>query len=270
MFTFKQNFTANLTKVFISSLCLLIIISCGEQNSAMSKKELLIYCGITMVKPISDIAKNFEHTHNIKITISRGGSEDLYQSAKASQKGDIYFPGSISYRKKYFEEGLLEDTTHVGWNQSALVVKKGNPKNVNADPHELLRKDINVIICNPDSGSIGKETKKLLDKLGIFKSVFNKSIYLTTDSHNLNQAINNGEADATINWRATGFFEENKNIVDVIDLDPSIAIPKKLILNLFTFSKNKDLAKTFMIYAASEEGQKIFRQHGFLDNKFKP
>jgi molybdate transport system substrate-binding protein len=38
-------------------------------------------------------------------------------------------------------------------------------------------------------------------------------------------------------------------------------------LNLLTFSKNKDLARRFIAYAAGDEGQAIFRKHGFLDNK---
>jgi molybdate transport system substrate-binding protein len=32
-------------------------------------------------------------------------------------------------------------------------------------------------------------------------------------------------------------------------------------------TKQPELAKRFMALAASEEGQAIFRKHGFLDNK---
>jgi len=36
---------------------------------------------------------------------------------------------------------------------------------------------------------------------------------------------------------------------------------------LLTSSKQPDIARRFMALAASEEGQAIFRKHGFLDNK---
>ena len=37
-------------------------------------------------------------------------------------------------------------------------------------------------------------------------------------------------------------------------------------MNLLTFSKHPELALKFMDYAASEEGQAVFRAYGFLDN----
>ena len=63
-----------------------------------------------------------------------------------------------------------------------------------------------------------------------------------------------GEADATLNWRATGFFPDNAEVVDVIDIDPTLAKPQALLLNLLNFSKNQQLARRFMAYAAAEEG----------------
>lgn len=74
------------------------------------------------------------------------------------------------------------------------------------------------------------------------------------------------EADAILNWRAVGYFPENAKTIDVVDLDPKLAKPQALLLNLLTFSKSPDLARKFMRYAAASEGQAIFRKHGFLDN----
>ena len=76
-----------------------------------------------------------------------------------------------------------------------------------------------------------------------------------------------GEADGMLNWRATGFFPDNAEVIDVIDLAPALAKPQALLLNLLNSSKNQDLARRFMEYAASEQGQAVFRKHGFLDNK---
>jgi molybdate transport system substrate-binding protein len=38
-------------------------------------------------------------------------------------------------------------------------------------------------------------------------------------------------------------------------------------LSLLASSKQPEVARRFMTLAASEEGQAIFRKHGFLDNK---
>ncbi len=231
------------------------------------KPNLLVYCGITMIRPMTEIAQNFEKRENVRITLSQGGSEDLYQSAKRSGVGDLYLPGEPTYRTKHLAEGLLGDYVTVGYNQMALMVQKGNPKKVKPDPREMLRKDLVVILGNSESGSVGKEAKDILDALAIYPKVVRQAAILAPDSRSLVNAMKKGEADLTMNWRATGFFADNQAVLDVIDLDPKLAKPQALLLNQLTMSKHKELGKRFMAFTAGEEGQAIFRKFGFLDNK---
>ncbi|GAB1392018.1 molybdate ABC transporter substrate-binding protein [Rhodocyclaceae bacterium] len=232
-----------------------------------AKAEMLLYCGITMVRPMTEIAQAFEKREGVKINIAQGGSEDLFQSAKKSAAGDWYLPGEPSYYHKHQKEGLFAEHVTVGFNQMALMVQKGNPKNVKADPKELLRKDLVAIIGNAESGSVGQETKSILDAMGIYPKVIKQVAFLAPDSRSLVNAMKKGEGDITMNWRAVGFFPDNAGKIDVIDLDPKLAKPQALLLIQLKSSKNAELAKRFMRYAAGEEGQAIFRKHGFLDNK---
>ena len=232
--------------------------------------ELLLYCGITMVRPMTEIARAFEKRENVKIVISQGGSEDLYQSAKKTAIGDWYLPGDPTYRDKYLAEGLFGEYVVVGYNQMAMMVQKGNPKKVKPDPRELLRKDLVVIIGNAESGSVGQETKRILDQLGIYPQVLKNAAFIAPDSRSLMLALRNDEADLTMSWRATGFFTENAAKIDVIDLPPTIAKPQPILLNLLKSTRHPELAKRFMAFAAGEEGQAIFRKHGFYDNRAFP
>ncbi len=229
-------------------------------------RELLIYCGITMVRPMNEIARNFERLENVKISMAQGGSEDLYQSARKSRQGDLYLPGEPTYRSKYVSEGLLGEVVTVGYNQLAIMVAKGNPRKVKGDLKELLRDDLAIMIGNATTGSVGKETKDVLDTVGLYDKVVERAILLAPDSRVLSNAMKKGEADAILNWRAVGFFSDNVQFVDVVDLDARLAKPQALLLNLLTFSNNPALARRFMAYAAGTEGQAIFRKHGFLDN----
>ena len=246
------------------ALSTLLSVSAFAQSA---KTDLLLYCGITMVRPMTEIAQNFEKRENVKITIAQGGSEDLFQSAKKSGVGDWYLPGEPSYRDKHLKEGLFEDQVTVGYNQMALVVPKGNPKLVKADPREMLRKDLIAIIGNAESGSVGQEAKSILDRLGIYPQVVRSAAFLAPDSRSLMNAMKKGEADITMSWRATGLFADNAAKLDVIDLDPKIAKPQPLLLIQLKSTKSPEMAKRFMSYVAGDEGQAIYRKHGFLDNK---
>ena len=262
-------FRPSLSHHIVTACLVTLSVFSGFTHAQSAKPELLLYCGITMIRPMTEIAHSFEKRENVKVTLAQGGSEDLYQSAKKSSQGDLYLPGEPSFRAAHLSEGLLGDYATVGYNQMALMVKKGNPKKVKPDVQELLRKDLITILGNAESGSVGKEAKAILDSQGIYPKVVRQTAILAPDSRSLVNAMKKGEADLTMNWRATGFFADNAAALDVIDLDPKVAKPQPLLLNLLTISKNKDLAQRFMAFTASEEGQAIFRKHGFLDNKTK-
>jgi molybdate transport system substrate-binding protein len=240
-----------------------------KETKVEEKKELLFYCGITMVKPITEIAKIVEKKHNCKVRISQGGSRDLYKSLSTSKTGDLYLPGSKGYRDKNFKDGFLTDGVYVGFNQAAMVVQKGNPKGIKPDLNELKNQNYSVILCNPDSGSIGKHTKSILTKVdrNLYIDAYSNTASLTTDSRNLNKALKDKEADVVVNWLATSLWEENAPYMDVLRLDPKIAPKKKLVINLLSFSQNKEIAKDFMKIASSKQGQEIFHKYGFLDKE---
>jgi molybdate transport system substrate-binding protein len=252
-------------------LSLILLSGCGDSGQVASKDQpqLLIYCGITMVNPVKEIANLLEPELGVRFLITQGGSEDLYQSLKAAQKGDIYLPGSASYRKRHLEEGLLGEYVSVGYNQSALFVQKDNPLKLSASLEHLRNPGLRVVIGDANSGSVGREAKNLLEQAGIYEEVRKNAIFLSTDSRNTNNALKNGEADIAINWRATGFFSENRDFVTVLDLPRDVAKPKELQMNLLSFSGHPEKARAFMQFAASEPGQAIFRKYGFLDNRLQ-
>lgn len=232
--------------------------------AAPTGNSLLIYCGITMVRPMTDIARQFEKQEKISVAIAQGGSEDLYQSAKKSQKGDLYLPGEPVFRIKHQPEGLLGEYTVLGMNQMALMVKKGNPKKVRPDLKELLRKDLAVVLGSSESGSVGVEARRILTQAGLYPKVAAKVAQMMPDSRSIMAAMRRGDADLTMSWRATGYFPDNAPSVDVLDLPPSIAPPQELQLTLLNFSQNKAVALKFMEYAAGPQGQSIFRRYGFI------
>ena len=237
----------------------------SKQQNSNNDPQLLIYCGITMVKPMRAIADVFEKDNHCQVILHQGGSEDLYQSLKASQKGDLFLPGSEGYRTNHLSEGLLGEFEYLGYNQASFLVQKGNPKGITGDLQWLLSKDLAVAIGNPESCSIGKQTKKVLVKAGMFDQVAENSFSLVADSRNLNNLLKDKTVDLLVNWRATAFFEDNRPSIDVIELDHSISPRKKILLNMLTFSKQQDLSRKFMEFAASSAGQRVFREFGFLD-----
>ena len=246
-------------------LSFLLLFSFSNLQAKNNKTTLLLYCGITMVKPMKEIAKIIEKKHHCNIKISQGGSKDLYESLKFSKKGDLYLPGSDSYRINNLKDGLLLEGIYIGYNQASIFVQKNNPLNIkNLD--DFLNEDFNSILCNPQSGSIGRMTQKIFSKyksIEFFEDAFDNAVEIGIDSRNINQALISKRVDLAINWKATAFWYENSKYIDVIQIDEKYAPKKKLVINLLKSSKHKDIAREFMNYASSAKGQEIMHKYGF-------
>ena len=191
----------------------------------------------------------------------------MYDSIKASNIGDLYLPGSTSYRTNYLKDGLLLDGQFVGFNKLSLVVKKGNPKNVKPSLDELTNEKLSVVLGNEQSGSAGFATKKVLEKYNLYEKAIMNTSFLAADSRSLTNAIKENKADLILNWHATTFWDGNNEFVEAIVLDDESSQKSKLVFNLLSSSKNKELSKKFMDYASSVEGREVFKKYGFLDDE---
>lgn len=262
--TFKRIFSTTLISGMIMIVACSLLISCGNQDATLRvKKELLIYCGITMEKPIRELAEKFEQQENCTVKIMTEGSGTLYRTLTVNQTGDLYFPGSEAYIKKGRADGVITKTKLVGYNQAALIVAKGNPLGISPQLKNLTNKEIRTVLGSADSGSIGKETKRILTKYGLYKAALDNSLYLTSDSKGLRQAIKVGTADLTLNWAATASWQENREFMDVLPLADSIAAPHQLILSLLVYSKEPTLAQQLFDFIGSERGKQTFVNYGF-------
>lgn len=259
-------------KFFILFTAILLVTGlsgCEKSQNSPSKppqatKKLTIYSGITMVKPLTEIAKKFEQQHSIQIHIEQGASGYLFKTLLIEKKGDIFFPGSESYRQEKDINNVLLDRVLVGYNRLALLVAKGNPKGLTSDIHQLYNPEISVVLASPDSSAVGQSTLTALKQANICKKVFHNVTYFTADSHRLLRSIEQNYADIAINWYATSVWDKNTQSVTAIRLPKAVEQTRRLELNLLKFSENPNLARKFMAYAASNEGLRVFEKYGFL------
>lgn len=226
-------------------------------------KELLIYCGITMYRPMREIADVIEVQEDVRVIIIKGGSGNLLRSIEINDVGDLYLPGSASYIESAKEKDLIITAELVGYNRAALMVQEGNPLNISANLESLINPDYYLVIGNPDSGSIGKETRRVLEERGLYEDVLQNAHELTTDSKDLVSALVEKRADIVVNWYAVSTWGDNVHYMDVLPLPAEVFSAKELILAKLSTAREPELADIFMGYAVSEEGQAIFEKYGF-------
>lgn len=249
-------------------LTILICLLGASSLFAKDKETILIYCGITMVNPVKEISTILEKELDVKIVMTQGGSADLFNALKTSNTGDIYIPGEERYIKEYKPQGYFEDyMKFIGYNQAAIFVQKGNPNKVQ-NLKDLLRTDISTMLCDYNTGSIGKMTKTILENYGgkkFFEDAYLNAVEVGTDSRNINAAINKKTIDMAINWKSTVSFVENSGTIDIVNIDEKYAPKMHIPAILLKSSKNKEITKKIIDYMAAKDGQAIMKKYGFVD-----
>lgn len=250
-----------------SFLILFLLISLNgcrqEQSQTVQKPELLIYCGITMARPIRELADLLEQRQQCTVKIILNGSGSLYKSIKINQVGDLYLPGSAPYLEKCIQEKLVSRVATLGINQAALIVLKGNPLSITANQSNLSNGKYHTVLSDPDTGSIGKESKRILTKAGLYEMANTQVYAITGDSKELTQYIISHRADLTINWRATTFWPENSILIEALPLPDEIAPPHQILMGILKYTTHPKLAGEFMDLASGPEGKKLFKAYGF-------
>ncbi len=223
-------------------------------------QTLIIYSGITMKYPIKEMAAKFEKMYpGLKVKTLFGKSGALYKKMTAMKKCDIYFPGSVKFINK--NPKIFLDTAKIGENTLVIIVKKGNPKKIKS-LDSLINPEISVVIGSPNS-SVGVKTKEVLSKKGkrFYEILSNKAIVAYTSNEIVANVISN--ADSGLNWKGVVFWKNYKQYVDIIPIDKKYSPSSDLVMGVTQFAPNMIMAKRFLKFAKSYEGQKIMRKWGF-------
>jgi molybdate transport system substrate-binding protein len=233
----------------------------------INAKTLWVYCGITMKSPIKEMAREFEATHpGVKIKHLFGSSGVLYKKIITLKKADLYLPGSPKFIKK--NPSIFSKKIQIGYNQLYIFVKKGNPKNIKS-LEDFKRNDVEIGLGNLKC-SVGKASKTTLIRYKgekFFKNIYSRANHYYSSKEIIESLkadkVITGSIDIALNWKATYYWRDNKNYIDIIPINEVYAPKKALILTITSFSKNKDLATQFLEFAASPKGKEIMKKWGF-------
>lgn len=244
-------------------LCLLLGCTQERQPKPAEAKELVIFCGITMIGPVKELMEAYEKKTGIKSIMSYGGSKDLLNAMTVNKSGDVYFPGSESLFAEAQSTGQLKERRTVGANQAALFVQKGNPKGLKGDLAELLRPGLRVALGHPDLGSVGKEARDILTRKGSYEKVVALSAIMLPDSKALSAALREGKVDVVLNWKAVLHTGDNAQHMEMLALPNNEAGRHELSMATTIYSTAPEAALNFLEFCASPQGRAVFEKHGF-------
>ncbi len=244
----------------------------GNNNGEIvetNKKEILIYCENVMIPALKELKDDFEAKKECVVTLHNDCSQNLASLIQYSLKGDIYLPASKEGFRKLqgTSKSFIIDSVFIGFNPLVVMAVKGNPSGYNGDLNSLLDEKYALIIANPETSSLGFETRKLLSKKKIYEDLIFNVVALTTDSRGIVKSLMNNEAQLIINWQSDLYHNGNFNEVDIFPISEEDSPSAEIYAGMLSTSSNYDLAREFIDYATGKKGISVFRKYGINRRK---
>ncbi|MFO7901641.1 MAG: substrate-binding domain-containing protein [Pirellulaceae bacterium] len=237
----------------------------GENGATAGGQELFLYSGAGLRSAVEDLIAEFEETHGLKVVADYAGSETLLNRIELSRHGDLYMPGDKYYVSMAADQGVVTDQTSVCYFVPTILVRNGYEKTEINDLKDLLDKNVRLGIGG-EACAIGRKTKEIFEKNGISRQELEENVsFHALTVNELGNHIETGSLDAVIVWDAiAAFYTESGHTVEI---PPEKNIISTVDVGLLSCSESPDLARTFMEFAASEHGKKVFAAHNYTVQK---
>lgn len=260
---------------YILIAVVLLISSCGDVKNKKEisenevKKELTIYCENAMVAPLIKLKDKFELEKNCVVTLNNDCAQNLSSLIRYSQSGDLYIPASNGGFRKLEDKysNYIVDSVFIGYNRLVIMALKDSAINFDGTLNDLCDKKHALIIANPETSSLGYDTRRLLQSKNLYNKVLVNVVSLSTDSRGLIKSLIKGEAQLVINWQSDLYINEYSDKVKVFNINTDDQAPSEIYAGILSTSKYPELAKEFLDYATGEEGISVFKNYGFNRRK---
>ena len=242
-------------------------LSKDRSSHAHEKGALVLHCAAGIKKPIKELADLYEKRHGIRVQLDYGGSGTLLSKIRIKPDGDLYVAGDDSYTDQAREQGLVAERLPLARMQPVLAFAKSNPKGI-ARLQDLLRDDVRIAYANPEAAAVGRLTRKLLTKAGIWEPIESrKSVTKPTVTELANDLVI-GAIDAAIIWDATARQYPELSFVAPEEF---VSATKHVTLGVLSASKRPTAALRFARFLASSDiGMPVFARHGFVPESNDP
>ncbi|MBN2167378.1 MAG: substrate-binding domain-containing protein [Marinilabiliaceae bacterium] len=273
-----------MSKEIFYTICLLILVvflgnGCNHSEKDVEKEKadqlknnLTIYCENSLAPLLQQLKPQFEQKYSCRLKLVNDCSQNLIGLINFTKQGDLFIPDSYSALSILRQNSAVDitDSIFIGYNSLVLVVANDNPLNITGDLIQLADNGISLIIANPESSSLGFQTKNLLsnynfENSNLFENVIKNVVQLSIDSKGMVKDVSKGKADVAITWFSDLYQESNSNLIDSVLLSQEYTT--EVYAGVLSCTQNPILAKYFIDFVSSDKGSAVAKQYGFHKRK---
>ena len=169
--------------------------------------------------------------------------------------------------------GWFEETAPYAKNRLAIMIRKGNPKNIRS-LEDLGRPDVRISMPNPNWEGIAENIIKAYNKAGgkkleetiMVEKVKDRTTFLTHIHHRQTPIrIMTGESDAGPVWWTEAYFQKMiGNPIDLVEIPAKDNVVGTYVAAKMKNAPRKEAGHDFYQFLKGEKAQLIYKKYGFL------
>ena len=252
------------------AVVMLLLVACSEAKSSSAPPtpsaqpnvteavsgSITVLAASSLTDAFNELGRQFQAAHpGIAISFSFGASSTLAQQVNAGAPADVLATADEPTMQTAVTGGSVSAPMVFAHNRLALLVAKGNPKNIRTLA-DLARPGLVVVLCAAEV-PCGRFGLQALAKAGVKVTPAS----LEANVRGVVSKVTLGEADAGIVYvsdvRVAGDKTDGVTIPDAQNVLAAYPIAT------VKAAKNAPLANAFVAYVRSADGQQVLAKAGF-------
>ncbi len=238
-------------------------------TSAPQAKTLTVFAAASLTQAFGEIGKNFETAHpGVTVKFNFGGSPTLRTQLEQGAVADIFASANQTEMDNAIKSGLVAQNASQVFltNQLLVILPTNNPAKIQT-LNDLAKPGIKLVLGDTTlpGGKYARQILNNMSKDASFGSDFSAKVLANvvsneTDVKQVVAKVQLGEADAGIVYISDSVAAPD---LKTIAIPANFNVIAKYPIAALTKAPNANLAKEFIDYVLSGDGQAILKKWGF-------
>jgi len=249
---------------FIILFSIIVAIQNAQPSFAQFAKEITVSAAISLKNAFEEIGRSFKGYHpEARLLFNFGASGDLARQIEVGAPVDVFASAAQKDMEDIDRKGLILWGTRTNFASNGVVLIKPSLSSIRIESFEDLRKTEvkKIVIGNPKTVPAGRYAEEVLKSLNLRDGIMDKLVL----AENVRQALDyvaRNEVDAGMVY-TTDAMIRSKEVRIVMKAPQGSHQPVVYPIGMVKGSENEPLARAFITFVVSGEGQDILKKYGF-------
>jgi molybdate transport system substrate-binding protein len=207
----------------------------------------------------------YEQKTGIKISYTGAFAAALGKSLLANGQTEVFAGRVLKLAQKLRSAGKMVYFKPLCFTQYVMITPKGNPAGIETI-QDLARPDVKVALAPDASPPGGAAVLKLLEKSGVKEAAMANAVVKGSCVQQIMTSIIDGTGDVAVVEKRLTRIPNFKGRTETISLPDSQQPPPPLpfTIGVMKDAHDPDLARNYIEFILSEQGQACFERQGFI------